>query len=325
MNPQQFNNKNIDRYKNILQNSLTNIVTFTGRSTVEQYWVTVLSFLAATLTVVFFSMLFAVLVASQDLATSTTAAKGEELGSMFWIWFPYFSLVALFSIGWLPLYTRRVRDLGFTNKGIISLHITNYIIAILAGYVISALWAIVLFIVLPCLRSNLFETKNNDSFSKFLFRQNPQAAAYYASQGQQNFNQAQFGQRPQSFNQPSVNNGQASQQGFNQTPANNPHAAQQTFNQVPVNNSQVTQQSFNQAPVNNEPAVKTPVQPATPANNRPVVQEAAPVKKEEVVTQAPVQESVKVKTPKVEAPKTDTPKTEKTQPVNPFGDQIFKK
>lgn len=320
MNNQQLNSPQFDpnnfgqnkvKLTTILQSFLTNFLNFSGRASRKEFWYPTLTYYIAIIVLILLVGISAALTFSSTVSSFNnndyfggldSALDGiSTIGSMIGVYLSFAVYSIIFSIGYFSAHVRRLRDVGFSNKGILTIYVIYYILVIFSGFALSLIWSLLMYIVLPLLPTNQLETNNNDGFSTFMFSQNPQAAAYYASQGNPGFG----------YN-PNING-----QGFNQTPVNNGQVTQQNFNQNPVNNGQVTQhaqQSFNQVPV----------QPAAPVNNKPLAQETT-VKKEELVTQASVQEPVKVEVPNVETTKTETPKVEKTQPVNPFGDQVFKK
>lgn len=346
-NPNQLGQNNV-KLTTILQNFLTNFLNFSGKATRKEFWYPTLTYY----TISFVFILLVGLSAAFTISSATssfdrrdyfggldTALDGiSTIGSMLGVYLSFAVYSIIFHIGYFSAHVRRLRDAGFSNKGILTIYAAYYILVIFSGFILSLIWSLIMYIVLPLLPSNQLETNNNDGFSTFMFRQNPQAAAYYAQHGNPG-----FGYNPnlqgQNFNQSPANNTQTTQQGFNQTPANNTQTTQQGFNQTPTNNTQTTQQGFNQTPADNTQTTQqgfnhNPVNnygfqnPQTPVNStqipvQPVVQET-PAKKE-VNTELPLQEPVKVEVPNVETTKTETPKAEKAQPVNPFGDQVFKK
>lgn len=269
-----------------LSEFLTKWLNFSGRSTQFQHWVGTLSFTG--LFTAFYFVLSEVLTSKAASAFQFLSILGSSSGSSFNRFLSSFqdSKFAIYSVGLYTLLapvllvilfiaftsslSRRLRDIGFANGAITILLVLLHLLLLLAVPYLSITYFVLVGLVLPVLATDSVLTNNNDGFSKFLFRQNPAATAYYAQ-----FNNQGYGYNPN-----------IQGQNYNQN---------QQFGQNPQGSNQTTTQ-----PV--QPVVQEPIQQTAPV--QPV--------------QAPTQN--------VEANvQTETPKEEKSAPVNPFGDQVFKK
>lgn len=189
---------------NTLQTFLTKWLDFKGRTNQLEHWIATITYITifsafyfllreviSDKAISFLSLLGAIGSKSSDTAFTKMFSAFQDSEFTIYSLLVYLTvtpvLLAILVIAITSSLCRRLRDIGFATGAITILVGLLHVFLILSVPYLSLIYAIVIGLVLPLLASDSVLTNNNDGFSKFLFRQNPQAAAYYAQFGNQQF------------------------------------------------------------------------------------------------------------------------------------------
>lgn len=187
-----------------LQNFLSKFLDFSGRASQLEHWIGTLVYMLGFSAFYFIltesienkAISFLSLISAWDAKSPETAflnlmSSYEDSKFMVFSLTAYIiilpTIFAILVLAFTSSLSRRLRDIGFASGAITILVGLMHLLLILSVPYLSAIFAILVGLILPILATDSILTNNNDGFSKFLFRQNPQATAYYAQFGSQQY------------------------------------------------------------------------------------------------------------------------------------------
>lgn len=157
-------------YKQAFSDYFTGYVNFSGYTSRRGYWMPMGTIIAAFffLITIMLGSLISTFLSAQTYYSSHAFSRslGASLLSI-----AFLSILGLaLALPSLAIMTRRLRDVGFSNWGIVILFGLYVLLYSSSIYLLYVIYSIAFAFVLPSLASNTFETDKTDSFSQFFFR-----------------------------------------------------------------------------------------------------------------------------------------------------------